>query len=163
LSGNDSRAKQQGKRYGNPDSNLTHGKRTASKNHLESPSPINGRRTEKYVLVELQARRITAPSTDGPTPEHFFWISYRRFLDTEWEGRTRRIKKQRSESACRGVDRFWAVGSEYTLCNKAKQRGFEDEARKRIRHSHAQCKNNQGVLGIVPGLNRVIPVVKQLD
>jgi hypothetical protein len=93
----------------------------------------------------------------------FFWISYRRFLDTEWEGRTRRIKKQHSESACRGVERFWAVGSEYTLCNKAKQRGFEDEARKRIRHSHAQCKNNQGVLGIVPGLNRVIPVVKQLD
>src|SRR5882762_6884711 len=36
-SGSGSRAKQQGKRYGDRDSNMTHGKRTASKNHLESP------------------------------------------------------------------------------------------------------------------------------
>src|SRR5260370_1087859 len=39
LSGSDSRAKQQGKRYGNRDSNMTHGERTASQNHLHSPSP----------------------------------------------------------------------------------------------------------------------------
>src|SRR5882757_3616649 len=72
LSGSVSRAKQQGKRYGNPDGNMTHGKRTASKNHLESPSPINVGRTKKYVLVELQGRPITAPSTDGATPERVF-------------------------------------------------------------------------------------------
>lgn len=53
--------------------------------------------------------------------------------------------------------------SEYNLRNKIKQRGFEDEARKRIRHSDAQCKNDQRVLGIVPGLNRVIPVVEHLN
>src|SRR5216683_7976796 len=64
LSSSLNRAKQQGKRYGNPESNMTHGKRTASKNHLESPSPINGGRTKKYGLVELQGRPITAQSTD---------------------------------------------------------------------------------------------------
>src|SRR6266849_7216083 len=73
LSGSVSTAKQQGQRYGNPDSNMTHGKRTASQNHLESPSPINGGKTRKYVLVELQPRAITAPSTDGATTS---WISY---------------------------------------------------------------------------------------
>src|SRR6266436_5540772 len=72
LSGSVSRAKQQGQRYGNPDSNMTHGKRTASQNHLESPSPIIGGRTKKDVLVELQRWPITEPSTDGPTPERVF-------------------------------------------------------------------------------------------
>src|SRR6266481_9926201 len=37
LSGSVSRAKQQGKRYGNPDSNMTHGKRTAGQTHLRIP------------------------------------------------------------------------------------------------------------------------------
>ena len=93
-----------------------------------------------------------------------FWISYRRFLNTQWEGRrTRCIKKQKSQTAWYGKEKFLRAGSGYTLCNKTKQRGFEDEARKRIRHSHTQCKNNQSVLGIVPGLNRVIPVVEHLD
>jgi len=93
-----------------------------------------------------------------------FWISYRRFLDTQWEGRgTRCIKKQEPETAWYGKERFLGAGSEYTLCNKTKQRGFKEEARKRIRHSYTQCKNNQGVFGIVPGLNRVIPGVEQLD
>ena len=55
------------------------------------------------------------------------------------------------------------MGSEYTLCNKTKQRGFEDEARKRIRHADAQRKNDQRVFAIVPGLYRVIPVVEHLD
>src|SRR6266853_2942316 len=41
LSGSVGRAKQQGERYGDPDSNMTHGKRTASQNHLESPSTMN--------------------------------------------------------------------------------------------------------------------------
>src|SRR6266436_694638 len=71
LSGSASRAKQQGKRYGNPDCNMTHEKRTASQNHLESPSPMNRGRTKKYAFVELQGRPITAPSTDGVTPERF--------------------------------------------------------------------------------------------
>src|SRR6267378_4974372 len=71
LSGSVSRAKQQGKRYGDPNSNMTHGKRTASKNHLESPSPINDGRTKKDVLIELQGRPITS-SADGLTPEHGF-------------------------------------------------------------------------------------------
>ena len=35
LSGSVRRAKQQGKRYGNPYGNITHGKRTASQNHLQ--------------------------------------------------------------------------------------------------------------------------------
>jgi hypothetical protein len=118
----------------------------------------------KYVLVELQRRPITAPSADGPTSERVSGVSYCRFLDTQWEGRgTCRIKKQRSETAWRRKERFLGVGSEYTLCYKTKQRGFEDEARKRIRHSHAQRKNNQSVLGIVPGSNRVIPVVEHFD
>src|ERR1700674_3261922 len=72
LSGSVSRARQQGKRYGNPDNNMTHGKRTASQNHLGSPSPINRGRTKKYVLVALQGRPIMAWSRDGPTPERVF-------------------------------------------------------------------------------------------
>jgi hypothetical protein len=40
------------------------------------------------------------------------------------------------------------------------RRGSEDEARKRICDSHTQCKNNQSVLGIIPGLHAVIPVVE---
>jgi hypothetical protein len=71
LSSSVSRAKQQGKRYGNPDGNMTHGKRTASKNHLESPSPINVGRRKKYVFAELQGRPIMAPSADGPTLSAF--------------------------------------------------------------------------------------------
>jgi len=55
------------------------------------------------------------------------------------------------------------AGSEHTLCNKTEQCGFEDEARKRIRHSHAQCKNNQRILAIVSGLNRVIPGIEGLN
>src|SRR6266403_6204358 len=72
LSSNVSRAKQQGQQYGKSDNNMTHGKRTASLNHLESPSPIHGGRTKKYVLVELQGRPITAQSTVRPTPECLF-------------------------------------------------------------------------------------------
>src|SRR5260221_2848739 len=72
LSSGVSRAKQQDKRYGNPDGNMTHGKRTATKNHLESPSAIIGGRTKKDVLVELQRWPITAPSTDGATPARAF-------------------------------------------------------------------------------------------
>src|SRR5439155_1673218 len=71
LSGSVNRAKQQGKRYGNPDSNMTRGERTASQNHLESASPINGGRTKKYVLGELQGRASTATSTDRATRERF--------------------------------------------------------------------------------------------
>src|SRR6266478_10209547 len=71
LSGSASRAQQQGKRYGNPDCNMTHGKRTTSKNHLESPSPINRGRKTKCVLVELHGRPIMAPSADGPTLSAF--------------------------------------------------------------------------------------------
>jgi hypothetical protein len=55
------------------------------------------------------------------------------------------------------------AGSEQTLCNKTEQRGFEDEARKRIRHSHAQCEKYQGVFSFVPGLHRVIPGVERLN
>ena len=55
------------------------------------------------------------------------------------------------------------AASQYTLGKKTKRRGFEDETRERIRHSHAQCKNNQRVFGIVPRLNRVIPVVERLN
>jgi hypothetical protein len=72
LSGSVSRARQQGKRYGNPDNNMTHGKRTASQNHLESPIPINGRKTKKYFLLELQGQPSTTPSADGVTPERVF-------------------------------------------------------------------------------------------
>src|SRR5260370_4715402 len=52
LSGSVSCAEQQGKRYGNPDNNMTHGKRTANYNHLDSPSPINRGRKTKCVLVD---------------------------------------------------------------------------------------------------------------
>src|SRR6266566_1798848 len=58
LSGSVSRAKQQGKRCGNPDSNMTHGKRTASQNHLESPSPINDGRARIVSWLNC---------TDGPS------------------------------------------------------------------------------------------------
>jgi hypothetical protein len=54
------------------------------------------------------------------------------------------------------------VGSEYGRCKETKQRGFEDEARKGIRHSNAQSKNNQSVLAIIPGLDRMIPGVERL-
>jgi hypothetical protein len=56
---------------------------------------------------------------------------------------------------------FLLAGSEDALRNNTKQLGFGDEARKRIGHAHAQCKNDQSVLGIIPALNRVIPTVKQ--
>jgi hypothetical protein len=164
LSGSDSRAKQQGKRYGHSDGNMAHGNRTASQNHLESPSPINDGRTKKYFLVALQRRPITPQSTDRVTPEGVLGISYRRLLDTQREERgTRCIKKQRSATAWRGKERFLWAGSAHTLCNKSKQRGFKVESRKGIRHSHAQTKNNQGVLRVVPSLHRVIPVIEHLD
>ena len=54
-------------------------------------------------------------------------------------------------------------GGEEILRNKTTQRRFEDEPRKRIRHSHTQRKKDESVLGIVPGLHRVIPTVEQLD
>jgi len=88
------------------------------------------------------------------------WIRYRRVLDTQWEEReTRCIKKQKSETA-RRKERFPHAGSEFTLCNKTKQRGFEDEMRKRMRHSHAQCNHNQRIFRIISGLNCVIPSVE---
>jgi hypothetical protein len=34
------------------------------------------------------------------------------------------------ETVWRGKERFLGAGSEYTLCNKIKQRRFEDESRK---------------------------------
>jgi hypothetical protein len=40
---------------------------------------------------------------------------------------------------------------------------FKDESCERIRYAYAQRKNDQSVLGIVPGLQRVIPAVEQLD
>ena len=89
------------------------------------------------------------------------WTSYRRFLNTQRERRGAcRIKKQRGETAWRRQKRLLSAGGEDTLCNKNKQPRFEGEAHKRIGHSHAQGKNDQSVLGIVPGLNRVIPTVK---
>jgi hypothetical protein len=60
------------------------------------------------------------------------------------------------------MERLLCKVREDTLRNETKERGFEDKSRKRIRHSDAQCKNNQSILGIVPGLNRVIPVVEHL-
>jgi hypothetical protein len=90
------------------------------------------------------------------------WISYRRFLDTQREGRrTCRIKKQQGETAWRGQKRFLCAGGADTLCNKTKQPGFEGEALKRKRDSRAQCKNDQSVFGIVSGLNRVIPTIER--
>src|SRR5260370_39539254 len=103
-------------------------------------------------------------STEGPTPEGVLGLGYYRSLDTQWEGRgTRCIKKQKRETRCRGQVGFQEAGRENTLCSKTKQRRFEHEARKRIRDSQAQCKHNQSVFGIVTGLDRVIPVVEQLD
>ena len=54
-------------------------------------------------------------------------------------------------------------GSEDTIRDKAKQRGFHDEPRKRIRHSDAQRENYQRVFSIVSGLHRVIPGVDRLE
>jgi hypothetical protein len=45
------RAKEQGKRYGNPHSNMTHRRQTASQNHSGSPIPIN-EKTKKCASVE---------------------------------------------------------------------------------------------------------------
>ena len=93
-----------------------------------------------------------------------FQIICRIFLDTKWEGRGARcIKKQKSETRCRGQEGLQDAASESTLCSKIKRRGSEDEARKRIRDSHTQRKNDETVLGIVPGLHGVIPVVERLD
>ncbi len=54
-------------------------------------------------------------------------------------------------------------GSENTLRDESKQRGFDDEPRKRIRHSDAQRENYQRVFSIVPGLHRVIPGVDRFE
>ncbi len=93
-----------------------------------------------------------------------FQIICRIFLDTKWEGRGARcIKKQKSETRCRGQEGLQDAASESTLCSKTKRRGSEDEARKRIRDSYTQRKNDETVFGIVPGLQGVIPVVERLD
>ena len=55
------------------------------------------------------------------------------------------------------------TGSEDTLRDKSKQRGFDDKPRKRIRHSDAQRENYERVLSIVSGLLRVIPGVDRLE
>jgi len=52
---------------------------------------------------------------------------------------------------------------ENTSRNEPKQRALKDESRKRIRRTHAQRKSNQGVLGVISGLNRVVPLVEHLD
>ena len=54
-------------------------------------------------------------------------------------------------------------GSEDTLRDESKQRGFDDEPCKRIRHSDTQRENYQRVFRIVPGLHRVIPGVDRLE
>jgi len=41
--------------------------------------------------------------------------------------------------------------------------GRKDDARKGIRESHTQRKNDESILGIVPGLKRVIPMVERLE
>jgi hypothetical protein len=93
-----------------------------------------------------------------------FRIICRRFLYTKWEGRgTRCTKKQKSETRCRGQEGLQDPASEKNLCSKTKHRGSEDEARKRIRDTHTQRKNDETVLGIVPGLHGVIPVVERID
>jgi hypothetical protein len=123
-------------------------------------------------MVERQRNTSWLNRKDGPArcrqQTEFrlsvFWVGYRRVLDTQREARgTRCIKKQKTETAVGRKERFLGAGSEYTLCHKTEQRGLEDKSRKRIRHSGAQCKNNQSVLGIVPGLNRTIPVVNHFD
>src|SRR5260370_23181104 len=54
---------------------------------------------------------------------------------------TRCIKKQKSETAWRRKGRFLGVGSEYTLCNKTKQRGFEVEREYRREVPRCQLPN----------------------
>ena len=91
------------------------------------------------------------------------WVGNLGVLDTQWERRgAYGIKKQQSERAWGGKQNPLGARSGDTVCNKTKQRRFEDVSSKRIRHSNTQCKNNQRVLGIVPGLNRVIPCVECL-
>jgi hypothetical protein len=90
--------------------------------------------------------------------------SYRGFLETERQGGwTRSIKKQQEGTALRRKKGFLRAGSEDVLRNNIKQFGFGDEASKRTGYSHAQCKNDQSVLRIIPALNRVIPTVKQFE
>jgi hypothetical protein len=91
------------------------------------------------------------------------WVSDLGVLDTQWQRRgAYGIKKQQSETAWGGKENPLGARSGDTVCNKTKQRGFEDVSGKRIRHSNTQCKNNQRVLGIAPRLNRVIPCVEGL-
>jgi len=73
------------------------------------------------------------------------------------------ISRYEVETRCRGQEGLQDAASENTLCSKTKRRGCEDEARKRIRDSHTQRKNDETVFGIVPGLQGVIPVVEHLD
>jgi hypothetical protein len=81
-------------------------------------------------------------------------------LDTQWERRgAYGIRKQQSETGCGRRGNSLGTRSEDTVCNKTKQRGFEDVASERIRHSHAQCKNNERILGIVPRVGCLIPCV----
>jgi len=54
-------------------------------------------------------------------------------------------------------------GREDNPSNTGSQREFEDEARERMRHAHAQRQNDQSVLAIVPSLDRVVPVVEHLN
>ena len=65
LSGGFSRAKEQDKRYGDPDCNMTHGKRTASQNHLESPSPMNSWKNKETCLGRAAARTALHGAING--------------------------------------------------------------------------------------------------
>ena len=51
----------------------------------------------------------------------------------------------------------------HVLRNYAERNRFENEARKQMRHTHTQCNNNQGILGIVSGLHRVVPAVEYFN
>ena len=139
---------------------MAHGKQTARENHLGSPIAID--RRQQRGLRRTAPTSSAAQLTGRPVPARGLWISYRRFLDAQRElRRTCRISEQQSET-WRGEERFLRAGIKDSPCNQTKQRELHDEARKRIRHAHAQCKDNQGVFGIIPGLNRRVPGIERL-
>lgn len=59
---------------------------------------------------------------------------------------------------------MWPVGAQIgnKLRSKLKKGEFKNEACKRIRHADTQSKHDKSVLGIISGLNSVVPMVKHL-
>jgi hypothetical protein len=114
---------------------------------------------KREALALLQFKRETKRAGEKTPLPPWETSNYRGFLDAEWKRwGTCCIKKRQSVTACEPEHGSWA-GWNNDLPNEAEENRFENETAKRVSHSYAQGKHDQGVLGIIARLEGVIPVV----